>query len=244
MNSTNINVRDVQASWNPAISSIAQALMVTPRYFILYLQDTAGVKALLERLRASQAWQETVNPADPTSVSTTSTSTPNAVTPPLHGSGVSTSKNADADSEMPITTSSQPLPVIPPSTSAATVTGSPTVTSVASLLSQLKSSKWTPPASALFLENAPSASSTPNGRSSRSYPQPSFPGSTLSRPVELKQPLPPSQSTNLSQPLATTSAPDEDVRFVTFQQALPRLTQLASNPGFIAAVARVRVSVI
>ncbi|KAL4075666.1 hypothetical protein J3A83DRAFT_4089001 [Scleroderma citrinum] len=179
------------------------------------INDTAGVKALLERLKASQAWQETVHTTESTSASSTSTSSPGVVGS-LHRPGVS--------------------PSLPSSINSTTIAGTPTGPSVASLLSLLKPSQWTPPASAPSVPSAPSAMTV---ISDQSYSQSSF--SMSSRPAEAKQQSPQlSQSTNLPQLLATTTTRDEDVRNVTFQQALPRLTQLASNPEFIAAVARLR----
>ncbi|KAJ6510244.1 hypothetical protein C8R47DRAFT_1097207 [Mycena vitilis] len=128
------------------------------------INDPAGVKALLDRLRATDAWQSIVNtPPTPEQ--------PPAAPPPSSGS-VST----------------------PPSASSST--------SVASLLSQLNSAQ-TESANALLPKQKP--------------------------------PPPPSED-----PLPAPYAITEDVRSLTFQQALPRLAQLSDDPAVATTIARLK----
>ncbi|KAJ7367879.1 hypothetical protein DFH08DRAFT_829662 [Mycena albidolilacea] len=138
------------------------------------INDPAGVKALLDRLRASQAWQSLVN------------------TPPEQ----------------------QPTPT--PVASASGGSGIPGSSSVAALLSQLNSAPV--PASAPAL--------TP----------PTAPVSNVPRP-------PPSPSNDyafITPPPPAPPAATEDVRSLTFQQALPRLAQLSDDPAVVSTIQRLK----
>ncbi|KAJ6516300.1 hypothetical protein C8R45DRAFT_1087401 [Mycena sanguinolenta] len=134
------------------------------------INDPAGVKALLDRLRESQAWQNVVN--------------------------------ATPEQQAPAPSSSRSEPT-------------PGSRSVASLLSQLNA--------------APMAAATPapvhgvsNARASLS---PSKDYTFVTRP-------PPPQPESF--------AATEDVRSLTFQQALPRLAQLSDDPAVAAAIQKLK----
>ncbi|KAF8211554.1 hypothetical protein K438DRAFT_1807509 [Mycena galopus ATCC 62051] len=131
------------------------------------INDPAGVKALLDRLRASQAWQSVVNP------------------PPETQPAPSSSR-------------SEPTP------------GS---SSVAALLSQLNSAPVPAP-----------PSTQPVAASSNTRPLPS-PSKDYIRP-----PPPPPESYALA----------EDVRSLTFQQALPRLAQLSDDPAVVSTIQKLK----
>ncbi|KAG2345109.1 hypothetical protein BDR05DRAFT_1058619 [Suillus weaverae] len=163
------------------------------------INDPAGIKALLEQLRSSQAWQESVGGAGSNGVA----------------------KNPPPTSTTPQAT--LPLAQPPPTTS--DVSKSPS--SVADLLSQLSSSERKIP-------------------SKPSQPSPSC-FTTQQTPLQLSQavshrstPQPPEDSAH--QLAASTNAftQGQDLRMMSFQQALPRLTQLAESADFVAAIARLR----
>lgn len=97
--------------------------------------------------------------------------------------------------------------------------------SVASLLSQLRTPERTSIAT-----NTPTTSDTRTAHQSpRNIPQPS-------------QELPPIHFEHRTpRPVAETSSTRvQDIRSISFQQALPHLAQLASDPGFLPDVSRVR----
>ncbi|KAG6329124.1 hypothetical protein ID866_9966 [Astraeus odoratus] len=198
------------------------------------INDPSGVKALLERLRASQAWQDTVNNAIP------SVSTSSAGSSALHKSGVTRNENMGTDSATPAGSSlpsSQPF--APPSAGDTSAAPAPSSgNSVAALLSQLSSSQWTAPATTADIPS--SSSPVRQAQIPRSGPLAALgrPTSTPRLPESPEQlSLPP--RTNATPSAVTTTASDQDIRFISFQQALPLLTQLASKPEFIASVARV-----
>ncbi|KAJ7229041.1 hypothetical protein GGX14DRAFT_616484 [Mycena pura] len=116
------------------------------------INDPAGVKALLDRLRASQAWQDAVK----------------------------------ASPEQP-----------PPQPASAETSSA----SVAALLSQLNSA-----------------------------PTPGIPPNPRSLTPDLPPPPPPS----------APSATPEDIRRLTFQQALPRLAQLCDDPAVVSGIEQAR----
>ncbi|KAK7061357.1 hypothetical protein R3P38DRAFT_654186 [Favolaschia claudopus] len=138
------------------------------------INDPAGVKALLDRLRASQTWQNIINP------------------PP----------------EQPPTPAAAPAPPYTEPTN-----------SVAALLSQL---------------NAPPVSTSPP--STQSFPGPSnarHPPSSNKESAFRSVPPP-------SAPAATQYQPLEDVRSLTFQQALPRLAQLSDDPVIVSTIQKLK----
>ncbi|KAJ7265845.1 hypothetical protein B0H12DRAFT_1099760 [Mycena haematopus] len=134
------------------------------------INDPAGVKALLDRLRASQAWQNVVN-------------APPEQQPPAPA---------------PSSSRSEPTP------------GS---SSVAALLSQLNS---TPVAASTLTAPVSNA---------RASPSPSKDYTFVTRP-----PPPPPES----------FAVIEDVRSLTFQQALPRLAQLSDDPAVVSVIHKLK----
>ncbi|KAJ6627411.1 hypothetical protein B0H10DRAFT_1994408 [Mycena sp. CBHHK59/15] len=133
------------------------------------INDPAGVKALLDKLRSSQAWQKLVTTQD---------------------------------------TAADPC-VSQPSPSQSTTAAPLGTTSVATLLSQLSSSPtWPPPA-------PPAAIGAPK--------------------ISTHAPA--------SSPASPTPAPyvfSEDVRSLTFQQALPRLAQLSEDPDVRSTIEELR----
>ncbi|KIK20742.1 hypothetical protein PISMIDRAFT_682151 [Pisolithus microcarpus 441] len=195
------------------------------------INDPDGIKALLEQLGASQVWQTTVNAAVPPASSSIG-----ALTPEVAASVESTRVELSSPQ-------SQPTPPQPGSRPAATGLGtktSSTAPSVASLLSQLNASGWTRPTSTATSEDVLSLSSAGNAGPSRlSHPRSSSLDHQSFPPEPKQQQSQPLRSPNPPQPPITTT-PEEDVRFISFQQALPHLSQLASNSKFIAAVGRLR----
>ncbi|KAJ7762815.1 hypothetical protein DFH07DRAFT_404910 [Mycena maculata] len=143
------------------------------------INDPAGVKALLDSLRASQAWQNLVNtPGPEPTPASLSTPIPN---PPLSGTETETNPGPS--------------------------------TSVAALLSQLNSAPTTRPAED-SRKHAPTPDPSPN------------------RSLNLKPSQTPSQDPPPSVP--------EDARGLTFQQALPRLAQLADDPVLVATLGKLK----
>ncbi|KAG2756710.1 hypothetical protein P692DRAFT_201699392, partial [Suillus brevipes Sb2] len=147
--------------------------------------DPAGIKALLEQLRSSQAWQESIGSGNanppPTSTPAPTTTTPQA-TPSL--------------TQPPATTTDVSKPS----------------SSVADLLSQLNSSERKIPA-------------RPTSRFTTQQPS-------------LQLPQPPTHRSTPDDKPATTQG--QDLRTMSFQQALPRLTQLAESADFVATIAHLR----
>ncbi|KAJ7477147.1 hypothetical protein B0H11DRAFT_1809359 [Mycena galericulata] len=142
------------------------------------INDPAGVKALLDRLRASQAWQNLVNT-------------------PEH------------------TPASEPTPAPP--------TAGATTSSVAALLSQLNAAP--PPEPVEDPRRHVSSSNSNPGPNSNPTPTPN---------------LKLSQSPSTSVPPAPPPPVTEDVRSLTFQQALPRLAQLTDDPALVAALEKLK----
>ncbi|KAN0097803.1 hypothetical protein V8E55_002249 [Tylopilus felleus] len=167
------------------------------------INDPTAVKALLEQLRASQAWKDALSSS---SSHTSSERRENSVARQQPGSlledvqGESRTLSSDA---------------APPA-------------SVASLLSQLTTSEWTPTAT-----NAPPVSNTRTTHQlPRSMPRPSH---DLSPTQSEDRPPRPVVATS-----STCVEDVQDIRFMSFQQALPHLTQLATDPAFLTAVSNVR----
>ncbi|KAI6105392.1 hypothetical protein F5141DRAFT_123978 [Pisolithus sp. B1] len=201
------------------------------------INDPEGIKALLEQLRASQVWQSTVNAAvPPASLSV------GAPTPDLAASNESTRGERSQLSLAPLSSPrSQSTPPQPGSGPAATGVSAKAAPSVASLLSQLNATGWTQPASTAVSEGVLSVSSTGTAGPSRvSNPRSSSLDHQSFPPESKQQQIQPLRSPNPPQPSITTTPPEEDVRFISFQQALPHLSQLASNSKFIASVGRLR----
>ncbi|KAI6165064.1 hypothetical protein EDD17DRAFT_326202 [Pisolithus thermaeus] len=201
------------------------------------INDPEGIKALLEQLRASQVWQSTVNTAvPPTSPSV------GAPTPDVAASNESTRGERSEPSLAPLSSPrSQSIPPQPGSGPAATGFTTKATPSVASLLSQLNASGWSQPSSTAASEGVLALSSTGTAGPSRvSNPQSSSLDRQSFPPGPKQQQIQPLRSPNPPQPSIATIPPEEDVRFITFQQALPHLSQLASNSKFIAAVGRLR----
>lgn len=178
MNSTNINVSHPLSTQQHRRDQV--------------VQDPAAVKALLDQLKASPAWQDTLN-------STSAHINPvqhTEVREPLP----STSEGAQRESRAPSA-------------------------SVASLLSQLRTS----PSTSIAINTPPVSDTRTAHQPSRNIPRPS-------------QEPPPTQSEHRTPrpAVATASTPVQDTRSISFQQALPHLTQLAGDPQFLADVSRVR----
>ncbi|KAF7330781.1 hypothetical protein MVEN_02417300 [Mycena venus] len=153
------------------------------------ISDPAGVKALLDRLRASQAWQDLVN------------------TPP--------------------SAPEQQQQTAAPSGSSDATPGSSTSSSVAALLSQLNSAP------------APAPVSVPTrpvpGPSNASRLQPHL---SPSRDYDYASYLPPPPPVPVPAPAPYVQP--EDVRSLTFQQALPRLAQLSDDPAVVSAIQKLK----
>ncbi|TFY58570.1 hypothetical protein EVJ58_g6344 [Rhodofomes roseus] len=193
------------------------------------INDPAGVKALLEQLRASQAWQDVVQtppenvpqPAPgPSSGSTSSATTQSSSSTSDQAVHSSTAANLAHDpsaslvhspgSDLLADSSGHPLDAPSPS--------------VASLLSQLQSSS-TPPPRHVFTPISSTSSSLPLA------PAPPFHSSATEASA--------APTTGLPVP-RLSSARKDDLRNLTFQQALPHLAQLAEDPGFVDAISTMR----
>jgi len=156
------------------------------------INDPTAVKALLDQLRASRLWQDTLNPESHTG----------------------SEKQAEVRESLPSALEDAP------GESRARSSDTAPSTSVASLLSQLRTSVNTPPVS----------STRTTHQSTRNIPRPS-------------QDLPPTESEHRTpRPDVATSSTlaVQNIRSISFQQALPHLTQLASDPEFLTAVSRLR----
>ncbi|KDQ64990.1 hypothetical protein JAAARDRAFT_245000 [Jaapia argillacea MUCL 33604] len=160
------------------------------------INDPAGIKALLEQLSQSQAWQ-------------TSHAAPSEVAPPPSH----TQSQASASVHEP--------PLASPEVSDAPPTSRP---SVASLLSQLQASPSFTSAVTVTRETHREVENNYIARPP-SVPQTSLPGVPISSSTD--QPLP-------------SSTPKLDVRWLSFQQALPQLAQLSEDPGFVATIGKLK----
>lgn len=169
------------------------------------------MKALLDQLRSSQAWQQAVG-----------TST-NTTTQPQPADIVSSAPSEPSEGS----TNHEPPPVHvgypQASASASASTSFAPPATVASLLSQLSAPAADPPRDF----HHPYPSSTPTFGSAPAYHTP---------PILHPDPVHASSST----PAVPSSARKVDLRSCTFQQALPRLAQLAEDADFVAAVSKVR----
>ncbi|OBZ71840.1 hypothetical protein A0H81_08216 [Grifola frondosa] len=180
------------------------------------INDPAGVKALLEQLRSSQAWQESISPEP---IPTASTASTEALSPAAHA-GIQPADSAHdrvlhhrpADSGIRTRTSD----------SAAVSQATTLSSSVASLLSQLQA----PPSftNTAFVPLVPPAQ--PSGIGHVSQPFSSFQPS-IPEPAPVPAPLP-------------SSARKQDLRSCSFQQALPHLAQLSEDPDFVAAISTMK----
>ncbi|KAG2159060.1 uncharacterized protein EDB93DRAFT_1283722 [Suillus bovinus] len=173
------------------------------------INDPAGIKALLDRLRSSQAWQESIGGLDGVAEKPPPTSTTPQSTPPT-------------------STTPQATPPLthPPAT---TNNASKPSSSVADLLSQLNSSepKILPRPSKL----EPSTSRFTTQQTSLHLSQ-----AASHRPIF----QPPEESAHQSAPSTNGFTHGQNPRMMSFQQALPHLTQLAESTDFVAAVAHLR----
>lgn len=158
----------------------------------IFAQDPTAVKALLDQLRTSQAWQDTLN-------------SPRIGPEHLRESSATTLEDGQPESR-PHSPDS-----LPP-------------TSVASLLSQLRTSPCNPSP----INTPPVPDVCTAHESSHDTPRPS-------------QGLPPTPPHSTPRPVsAAAPAHVQDIRSLSFQQALPHLTRLAVDPSFLSAVSRVR----
>lgn len=197
------------------------------------------MKALLDRLRSSQAWQDTLH-SQPSSSSSNAVS--HSSDPPL-ASASSTLETHDEISHGDASSRPEgPKYDVTIATSLSSGSTSdvsaPPGTSVASLLSQLQA--YIPPStSSLHVSENDDNSSVPpypHPEISTSYAisgnksvVPDFPSSSS---FTFHVPPPnPAPSTNLAKP---------DIQSYTFQQSLPVVAQLADDPKFIEAIATVR----
>ncbi|KAF5388219.1 hypothetical protein D9615_000056 [Tricholomella constricta] len=144
------------------------------------INDPAGVKALLDQLRVSQAWQQAVAPT------------------PLE------------PQESPATVDQELAPVPSSPGPSAIPSALATSTSVAALLSQLQSSPSWPPSNATISEHNPG------------------------------NPMPPVTVELASPPTPPRPKKIPDPKSLTFQQALPHLARLGDDPGFVAAITRLK----
>ncbi|KAF8450894.1 hypothetical protein L210DRAFT_259955 [Boletus edulis BED1] len=163
------------------------------------INDPVAVKAILDQLRASRLWRDTLNSSS---------------------SHISSEQHADVrESPSPST-----LEDVQGESKAQSFDAAPPA-SVASLLSQLRSSPWTP----IAVDTPPVSNAPTTHPLSQNIPRP-----------KLQDPQPTQSEHRTPWPVAATPVQDVDIRSLSFQQALPHLTQLASDPQFLAAVSRLR----
>lgn len=167
------------------------------------INDPAGIKALLEQLRSSQAWQQSiVGGADPNGI---------AKSPPL--------------------TSTTPQATPLPTQSVATTSDvSKPSSSVADLLSQLHSSEHVQE----IIPSGPSQPSTSRFTAQQASLQVS------QAPSHRSTPRPPEDSVHHSAASTNAFTHGQELRTMSFQQALPHLTRLAENADFVTAIAQLR----
>ncbi|OCH95871.1 alpha/beta-hydrolase, partial [Obba rivulosa] len=191
--------------------------------------DPAGVKALLEQLRASQAWQETLTTQRQSSVS--SGASAHTRDPGLRtdvDSTITSVSDAEVHTAISTPNSDGLLPVVTQSldehpSHGAGVPPRPApggLSSVASLLSQLQGSSSV----AAVAGSAPPIE-TP-------VVQASAASSSSYRPPEH---VPTHRPTTRPH-----SAHPRDLRSCTFQQALPHLARLSEDPRFVAAISAMK----
>ncbi|KAH9853878.1 hypothetical protein C2E23DRAFT_820873 [Lenzites betulinus] len=195
------------------------------------INDPNAIKALLDHLRSSEAWQKAVNAN--AAAATHSSQPPAANTAPVPSEGTSTSDIASG------TTLSNALQVPHVGFSrlsegpASQSDGHSQASSVAALLSQLQGSSSF--AAVASLPTAPT--STPKQPAPTSSRKPPSAG-TSDFPGPDAAALPStSASTSTSTVPAPTPAPRHDLRACTFQQALPHLARLSADDSFLKALA-------
>lgn len=180
-------------------------------------QDTDAIKALLDQLKTSNAWQNTVQ---------------SAASLPLAGASGERPADDFRPGDLGGATTDGPTHGQPPQTAAATAAASGL--SVASLLSKLQAS------TSAFSPPGPSTTFRPPTNSSAPSQEPpawaNSPGPSASPPRGQFSPATEDVFINASSPAHQV----EDLRGLTFQQALPYLAQLAQDPSFAKALAKVR----
>ncbi|KAK7696589.1 hypothetical protein QCA50_001247 [Cerrena zonata] len=204
------------------------------------INDPAGVKALLDRLRSSQAWQDTLQ-SQPSS-STSNAVSPSSDPPPASSSletldeishGDASGRSEGPKYDVTIATS------LSSGSTSDSATSAPPGTSVASLLSQLQA--YIPPST-----SSPHVSEiNDNSSTITPYPHPGISASASYSSSGSKAPDFPSSSSftfNVPPPNPAPSAslPKPDIRNYTFQQSLPVVAQLADDPKFIEAIATMK----
>ncbi|KAI0069185.1 hypothetical protein BV25DRAFT_1791703 [Artomyces pyxidatus] len=173
------------------------------------INDPAGVKALLESLRSSQAWAETVS------------TTPNPSTA-LSGSSAVISSSPQHQKHPLIPTPSDSTALQDSGISTPSTSSKP---SVAQLLSQLR--------------NSSSRIASDSGPSRHAYAlAPAYSPPPSSEPSYA--PLSVSVEPLAYEDTAPLPIPKQDVRALTFQQALPLLAQLVETSGFVDAVTTIK----
>jgi hypothetical protein len=174
--------------------ALQKAVPYSHRSSLVDIQDPAGVKSLLEQLRTSQAWQDTIDQVP------SQAKEPNADLTPHTANEQSPSTGSSSINRESIATG----------------------TSVASLLSQLQSSpSWSAVVSSPTRPPPPAYAPTTSAFVStmRVSVSEASPGRSPSRGISISAP--------------------KDVRSYTFQQALPLLAQLSSDPDFVALLSKV-----
>lgn len=181
------------------------------------VQDPAGIKALLDQLRSSQAWQDSVNSSGTASTPTRPTKAPETPLPASSSTLSSVASASQLTSKFSPSPSSIAETVLPASSTTPTLTPS-----VASLLSQLQSS---PHVSALI-----GVPSTPHTFPPANATTSAVPASSHHLPSD---PYPANNG--------ASSVRKQDLRACTFQQSLPYLARLSEDSDFIEAIRRVSV---
>ncbi|GBE79211.1 hypothetical protein BKA93DRAFT_823902 [Sparassis latifolia] len=192
------------------------------------INDPAGVKALLERLRSSQAWQDIAQVAPATSSNSHVAPPP----PPVHvpRSGF---KPVDSDAF----TSEAPPSVAPAlwTSSVEVAQPSSSSSSVAALLSQLHGS---PSFNAVVAPVPPPAAPPVDvnycGTQHFDRHQP------ISESQSTLAPCPAAPESAAAPPLAPPAVRKQDLRSYTFQQALPQLARLSEDPEFVKSISAMK----
>ncbi|OJT13185.1 hypothetical protein TRAPUB_10276 [Trametes pubescens] len=199
------------------------------------INDPGAIQALLDQLRSSEAWQNTVN-----AVAASQASQPpaaNTASAAQQTNPVTNSSAASTTSQAPVHTG--PRGLVGPETplSGAQSSGSPlNANSVASLLSQLQTSRSL--ATVVAGPSSSSSSSTPVIARPR---QPPPGGSEFPGPDAAALPSNTGTGSSDAGPVPAPAARQrQDVRACTFQQALPHLARLSADGAFLQALAAMR----
>ncbi|KAI0721973.1 hypothetical protein C8T65DRAFT_705024 [Cerioporus squamosus] len=196
------------------------------------INDPAAIQALLDQLKASDAWQKVANSdATPTTTGSgsqapiTAQRSPEAVAAfnrNYDSAGLQASHSGTSRDVSQPHAGSRELPGSE---------GSSNAPSVALLLSQLQAS------SSFNAAVGPSRTPAPTSASSRPQYVPSASGGSRAPGPNTSEDAP---ATTSNTPPSAPHTPRQDLRSCTFQQALPHLARLSEDPDFVKALTTMR----